>query len=77
MIVRDTEGKGLGLLRGPDVKSWIFGKLYKPSGWGDAAKVRFSTSPNLPLLLFFSSGDASCASFPSTDMTLFSGDNRT
>lgn len=53
MIVRDMEGKGVGLLRGPDVKSWIFGKLYKPSGWGDAAKVRFSTSPNIPLLLDF------------------------
>lgn len=39
MIIRDGEGRGLGFLRGADVKGWIFGKLYRPSGWGDAAKV--------------------------------------
>jgi hypothetical protein len=39
MIIYDLEGKGLGFLRGADVKGWIFGKLYRPAGWGDAAKV--------------------------------------
>lgn len=39
-IIRDAQGKGLGLLHGAQVKGWIFGKLYKPAGWADFAKVR-------------------------------------